>query len=171
MAEIAREGPECVAELRPLWLAVRDHHHEVAPHFGEVWDEEESWRLRRAHHEAVLNQPGAFLLVAREAGRAVGYALVTLRGPSPTWREPPHHGELEVLSVLASHRGQGLGRALVERCYDELAAEGVDTMTLRVVADNASARAFYEALGFTPWVVELRGTRRRPPGSPGAPAG
>jgi len=171
MAEIAREGTECVPELRPLWLAVRDHHREVAPHFGEVWGEQESWRLRRAHHEAVLAQPGAFVLVARDAGRAVGYALVTLRGPSPTWREPAHHGELEVLSVLASHRGRGLGRALVEGCYDELAAEGVVTMTLRVVAENAPARAFYEALGFTPWVVELRGTRRRPPGSPGAPAG
>ncbi|HEV2769980.1 MAG TPA: GNAT family N-acetyltransferase [Solirubrobacteraceae bacterium] len=164
MPEIAREGPECVTELRPLWLAVRDHHHEVAPHFGDVWEEEESWRLRRAHHETVLNQPGAFVLVAREAGRPVGYALVTLRGPSPTWREPAHRGELEVLSVLAAYRGQGLGRALVEGCYEELAAEGIDTMTLRVVADNAPARAFYEALGFDPWVVELRGTRRGPRG-------
>jgi len=160
VAEIAREGPECIPELRPLWLALRDHHHAAAPELGAVWDDEESWGRRRAHHERALAGAGAFVLVAREAGRAVGYALVTLRGASFTWREPATHGELEAISVLPEVQGAGVGRALVEGCYAELAEKGIDTMTLRVIEGNAQARGFYERMGFAPWVVELRGKRR-----------
>jgi ribosomal protein S18 acetylase RimI-like enzyme len=159
VAEIRREGAECIAELRPLWLALRDHHRAVAPQLGPVWNDEESWGRRRAHHERALAGAGAFVLVAREAGRAVGYALVTLRGASYTWRYPAAHGELEAISVLPEAQGDGIGRALVERCYAELAERGIDTMTLRVIEGNAQARGFYERMGFAPWVVELRGRR------------
>jgi len=162
VAEIAGESAECIPELRPLWLALRDHHHAVAPEFGPIWDDEESWGRRRAHHERALAGAGAFLLVAREAGTAVGYALVTLRGASYTWRHPPAHGELEAISVLPEAQGRGLGRALVERSYAELAERGIDTMTLRVIEGNAQARGFYEHMGFAPWVVELRGKRVSP---------
>jgi ribosomal protein S18 acetylase RimI-like enzyme len=157
VAEIRREGPECIPELRPLWLALRDHHHAVAPELGPIWDDEESWGRRRAHHERALAGAGTFVLVAREAGRAVGYALITLRGASYTWREPPAHGELEAISVLPEAQGRGIGRSLIEHAYAELAQRGADTMTLRVVEANAQARAFYARMGFAPWVVELRG--------------
>lgn len=160
VAEIRREGPECIPELRSLWLALRDHHHAVAPELGPIWDDEESWSRRRAHHERALAGAGTFVLVAREEGCAVGYALVTLRGASYTWREPAAHGELEAISVLPEAQGGGIGRTLVERCYAELAERGIDTMTLRVIEGNAQARGFYARMGFAPWVVELRGTQQ-----------
>ncbi len=159
MAEIARESAECIRELRPLWLALRDHHRAVAPQLGPIWNDEESWGRRRAHHEQALAGAGAFVLVAREAGAAVGYALVTLRGASYTWRYPAAHGELEAISVLPEAQGGGIGRALIEGCYAELAERGIDTMTLRVIEGNAQARGFYARMGFAPWVVELRGQR------------
>jgi ribosomal protein S18 acetylase RimI-like enzyme len=162
VAEIRREGSECIPELRPLWLALRDHHHAVAPELGPIWDDDESWARRRAHHEQALAGAGTFVLVAREDGRAVGYALVTLRGASATWREPPAHGELEAISVLPEAQGRGIGRSLIEHAYAELAQRGVDTMTLRVVEANAQARAFYARMGFAPWVVELRGRAASP---------
>ncbi len=159
MVEIHREGAECIPELRPLWLALRDHHQAVAPELGEIWDDEDSWGRRRAHHERALAGAGAFLLVARAFQRAVGYALVTLRGPSYTWRRPAAHGELEAISVLPEAQGRGIGRALVEHAYAQLAQRGIDTMTVRVIEGNAQARAFYARMGFAPWVVELRGSR------------
>jgi ribosomal protein S18 acetylase RimI-like enzyme len=162
LIEIRREGANCIPELRPLWLALRDHHHAVAPELGAVRDDEDSWGRRRAHHERALAGAGAFALVAREEGRAVGYALVTLRGASASWREPSAYGELETLSVLPEARGRGIGRALVKHAYAELAERGIDTMTVRVVEANALARGFYERMGFAPWVVELRGTRGSP---------
>lgn len=162
MVEIRREGAECIPELRPLWLALRDHHHAVAPELGPVWDDEESWSRRRAHHERALAGAGAFVLVARETQRAVGYALVTLRGASYTWRAPAAHGELEAISVLPEAQGRGIGRALIDHAYAELAQRGIDTMTLRVIEGNTQARGFYARMGFAPWVVELRGKRVSP---------
>jgi hypothetical protein len=38
MTEIVRAGPEVLGELRPLWLALRDHHADVMPHLGPPRD-------------------------------------------------------------------------------------------------------------------------------------
>jgi ribosomal protein S18 acetylase RimI-like enzyme len=162
--EIRREGAECIPELPPLWLALRDHHAAVAPELGAVRDDEESWGPRRAHHERAMACGGSFVLVAREEGRAVGYTMVTLRGASFTWREPAVHGELEAISVLPMAQGRGIGRALVEHASAKLAERGVHTMTLRVVEANAQARGFYARMGFAPWGVELRERGISPPG-------
>ena len=44
----------------------------------------------------------------------------------------------------------GVGRALVAYCEAEARAREKSEITLWVLRDNASARAFYEALGFAP---------------------
>lgn len=157
MTEIARHGPEVVEELRPLWLAMVHHHAEVAPHLGPVFDDEEAWRIRGADYAQWLQEDDAFALVARDDdGRAVGYALVTVNPASATWREPPRAGLIESLAILPEHRGGGLGRALVERVAQELAAIGVHETRLSVVAANTPALGFYETLGFEPFVMVLR---------------
>jgi GNAT superfamily N-acetyltransferase len=50
--------------------------------------------------------------------------------------------------VLASHRGRGLGRTLVEHSLDEARRHGFDAMQFNLVFASNPARALYRRLGF-----------------------
>lgn len=154
MTEITRHGPEAIDELRPLWLAMVAHHGAVATSMGPVREDDDSWARRRAHYARQLARPGAFVLVARHEGRAVGYALVTREGASPTWPEPEGWAEIDSLSVLPEARGRGLGERLLARVQEEVGA-GVE-LRLYAMAENADALRFYERAGFTTAILVLR---------------
>jgi ribosomal protein S18 acetylase RimI-like enzyme len=151
--ETARHGAEVIDELRPLWLAMVHHHATVAPELGPVRDDEDSWARRRAHYERQLARPGAFVLLARTGGRAVGYALVTIEDASPTWSDPESWAEIDSLSVLPDARGEGLGQRLLDRVQAEV---GDMELRLYAVADNADALRFYEREGFETFIVVMR---------------
>jgi len=50
--------------------------------------------------------------------------------------------------VLPQLRGFGFGRALMDHVLDEFARRGFAEVTLWVLQENKSARAFYEKYGF-----------------------
>lgn len=52
------------------------------------------------------------------------------------------------LVVTRRYRGQGIGRALLERARTEALARGMDELEVATELDNAPARAFYGACGF-----------------------
>ncbi|MGC9393932.1 MAG: GNAT family N-acetyltransferase [Anaerolineae bacterium] len=58
-------------------------------------------------------------------------------------------GLVHHLAVCSSHRRQGIGKALVARCLDALAAEGIDKCHLFVYVDNANAIGFWKSIGWT----------------------
>jgi ribosomal protein S18 acetylase RimI-like enzyme len=51
------------------------------------------------------------------------------------------------LAVAMSHRGQGVGRALIEECENIARAAGQKWLRLGVIADNQGARKFYSRMG------------------------
>lgn len=57
--------------------------------------------------------------------------------------------------ILASHRGRGLGRALMEASIAEAVAEGARKIELEVFTDNEAAIGLYRSTGF-----EAEGLRR-----------
>ena len=59
-------------------------------------------------------------------------------------------GEAELLRIAvdSSHRGHGLGRALLGACEAEFIRMGITTLLLEVRVSNAPARALYEASGW-----------------------
>lgn len=59
------------------------------------------------------------------------------------------------LCVLAAHRGQGLGRRLLEAVLERARAAGCAAVSLEVRADNAIARRLYQSLGFGPGFAPL----------------
>ena len=143
-------------ELRPLWLAMRDHHHSITPEWGPVRDDDDSWARRSKDYKSWLTEPDAFCLVARDAGgRAVGYALATVNSGSPTWVEPERFAYLESLSVLPELRGQGVGKLLMDALTAHLDTLGVTTISLSQVAANTGARRFYEREGFSVSFINL----------------
>ncbi|MCW2985060.1 MAG: GCN5-related N-acetyltransferase [Conexibacter sp.] len=161
--EITRGRDELLDEVRPLWLALRTHHGEIAPGMGPVRDDEGTWARRRAQYEGWLADARCFLLLARRDGRAIAYAFVRPDAfTSVTWDDEGTRLDLETLSVLPEARGTGLGARLIALVRDEVERGGYDGLTLTAVATNRDALRFYEREGFTPQFVTLRDTRRRP---------
>ncbi len=56
---------------------------------------------------------------------------------------------LAELYVVPAHRGNGIGRALMEYAVTVARQRGADTMEIGVDEPDLAARALYESLGFT----------------------
>jgi ribosomal protein S18 acetylase RimI-like enzyme len=87
----------------------------------------------------------ADVLVAEVDGAVAGY--VALGHPTPL-ESNRHVLHVRGLAVSPEHRGQGLGRALMEAAERAARARGARRLTLRVLGPNTPARALYESCGF-----------------------
>ncbi len=56
--------------------------------------------------------------------------------------------DLDRLATMASARGEGLARSLLEALIDQARDRGAGRLLLEVAADNAPARGLYESFGF-----------------------
>mgnify|MGYP001765198168 CR=1 FL=1 len=99
---------------------------------GPVW-----WKRALDRHTAVL--------VLEFGGEVVGYATV---GPN-RMRMLPFAGEIYELYLKPEAQGLGLGRLLFAAARRELRRYGLASFAVRVLADNAGGRAFYERRGGT----------------------
>lgn len=86
----------------------------------------------------LARNPGLSLVVEGEGG-LIGCVFCGHDG---------RRGYLHHVVVAAGHRGQGVGRALVARALDGLAAQGIYKAHLDVFADNDAAIAFWQATGW-----------------------
>jgi ribosomal protein S18 acetylase RimI-like enzyme len=103
---------------------------------------------RAARFAETINRdgPGAFWML-EQGERALGYGAVL----------PRTAGVLSLaMAILPDARGQGGGRALVERALDHARATGAHKLELEVWLDNAPALALYATTGF-----EVEGLRRK----------
>ena len=100
----------------------------------------------------VLNglRNGMAQFVAVDDGRVLGWCDV-----NPKTHETLRHSGVLGMGVAASHRGQGLGSALLRATLEAASARGITRIELVVRADNAAAIALYERHGF-----ELEGRLR-----------
>jgi ribosomal protein S18 acetylase RimI-like enzyme len=88
-------------------------------------------------------EQGAAQYVAVVDGRIVGWCDVI-----PHWAYALKHVGTLGLAVHASHRGQGLGRALMTKTLDQALKNGVFRVTLEAREDNTRAIRLYEQMGF-----------------------
>lgn len=165
---IVRAGPERIDDLEPLWKALLAHHRSIDPGIPGVPLRalDESWSLRRAEYEEWLSEPDAFVLIAEDGGRPVGYALVHYRSSDDSRVTGERFAELESLAVLPECRGRGLGSRLMTAVYRELHRLGVGELEIGVLSTNEGAIRFYERQGFRPWLVRLFGTIPHEGGGP-----
>jgi RimJ/RimL family protein N-acetyltransferase len=92
--------------------------------------------------------------LALDGQRVVGWADIV---PSRTYAIA-HCGNLG-MGVVASYRGQGIGRRLLEACIAKAWSRGITRIQLEARADNLHAIRLYEHLGFSHEVVKRRGMR------------
>jgi len=140
-----------LAALEPIWNALQAHHVEVTPDLGADTPKRslaDSWRIRRSKYERWLADPDTFFVLAERNGAPLGYAFVTIGLPYAGWATGERIAELETLSVLREQRGAGVGAALIEAVWEQLAALGVDDMAITTTITNVDAQRFYEREGF-----------------------
>ena len=87
---------------------------------------------------------GGHRLVAEQGGQVVGWAALL-----PTSRRACYAGVVEnSVYVAESSRGQGIGRALLERLLESAGRAGFWTVQASVFADNAASIEFHKRCGF-----------------------
>jgi ribosomal protein S18 acetylase RimI-like enzyme len=75
--------------------------------------------------------------------------------PQPRLKER-HKGTLAGMYIRASARGTGLADAVVQWILERARADGLEQVTLTVVASNDRARRLYERWGFIVYGIEPR---------------
>jgi ribosomal protein S18 acetylase RimI-like enzyme len=96
------------------------------------------------------------ILVAEVDGELVGFAALQHRVRSEELDEPPgEHALVSDLVVAASHRGRGIGRALLDFAVEEARARQATEVRVAVLARNEPARSLYVAAGFAPYLEIL----------------
>jgi ribosomal protein S18 acetylase RimI-like enzyme len=149
-------GADRIEELTNLWLDLHHYQGALSPPIPEVplrEDGDTGLRVRALYLEW-LEQPDSFAFVAEADGRTVGYIIGFVQEPSEIWDTGPI-GHIDSFLVSPEARGQGVGRLLLEKAYDELISKGVRTVGLDVVSTNDGARRFYEREGFVPTVLHM----------------
>lgn len=121
------------------WPRVREIYLEgVATGDATFETEAPTWERWTASH---LPRPR---IVARVGGEVAGWAAL-----SPVSGRDAYRGVAEVsVYVAASHRGRGVGRALLEMLTRESEGFGVWTLQASIFPENAASLALHERCGF-----------------------
>jgi ribosomal protein S18 acetylase RimI-like enzyme len=94
-----------------------------------------------------LTQERGRVFVAEDGGRIVGFCdFIPSRDKDA---DPQAVAEIAAIYVLPEHWRKGVGRTLCKSVLVEAGRRSYQAVTLWVLASNAAARHFYEALGFS----------------------
>jgi ribosomal protein S18 acetylase RimI-like enzyme len=94
-----------------------------------------------AQQAAEIADPKILTFVDEVDGELVAFAQLKLGGD-------PARIELGRLYVDRAQHGRGVAHAMMQRCLDEAAARGAETIWLGVWEHNERAKAFYRKYGF-----------------------
>ncbi|MDB5857746.1 MAG: rane protein [Ramlibacter sp.] len=100
------------------------------------------------HWRDSIAGPGRAGFVAEVGGEPVGFVTVASGDESHSLLQPTRWARVNSICVLERARGQGVGRALMERAEAWARFEGAEEIRLVVWAFNARAVHLYEELGY-----------------------
>ncbi|HWJ20959.1 MAG TPA: GNAT family N-acetyltransferase [Gemmatimonadaceae bacterium] len=108
-----------------------------------------------------LEKPNVVVLVAERDGAVIGYTYagvegfdyMSLRGPA---------GVLYDIVVDPAHRGNGVGRMLLDATIAALEARGASQVVLSTAERNESAQRLFDRAGFRRTMIEMTRELTRP---------
>lgn len=96
------------------------------------------------------------VFVAEAEGRVAGFVSLWLKMKSNTLMDKEYeYAYVSDIVVLESHRGRGLGRALLEAAEDYSIRQGARMLRLGVLTKNSVARNLYTDFGFEEHAVSM----------------
>ncbi len=101
-----------------------------------------------------LNEPNVIVLVAERNGEVIGYSYAGVEGTDYMSLRGPA-GVLYDIVVDAAHRGQGVGRALLEATIEALKARGAPRVLLSTAEQNVAAQHLFARAGFRRTMIEM----------------
>jgi putative acetyltransferase len=148
---VAIKGAD-LAELKPLWEELNEHHLRNSEHFKD-WFRDYSFEK---HVDMRLKGKELFAQAIEAEGSYVAFCLSTVDAIS--------HGEIDSLYVREAFRGSGYGRALVESALAWLGERKAAELSIATAGGNEEVFGFYAKFGFFPSGHVLR------PGDPRQPS-
>jgi len=137
------------------WLALNNDVFTGHPEQGEWTDRDLSVRMSEAWFH-----PEGFLVAFDARQRMVGYTWTKIHGGQHhANHEHTEIGEIYVLGIHSSARGQGLAQLLTVRALEYLRSHGLRAAMLYVDANNDTAISLYQKQGFTHWDSDVMFTR------------
>jgi ribosomal protein S18 acetylase RimI-like enzyme len=108
------------------------------------WSEDPTDFARDRYSDALASPSDHRVTVSLDQhGEVVGVCHTNLTGEGH-----PCAAHVQMLIVDEKHRGQGLGRALLDDAFQWCAEVGVDEVSLDVASRSRDSRRFYERYGF-----------------------
>lgn len=101
-----------------------------------------------------LDQRNIIVLVAERDAELVGYTYAGVEGNDYMALRGPA-GVLYDIVVDSAHRGQGVGRALLDATLEALEAKGVPRIVLSTAERNESAQRLFARAGFRRTMIEM----------------
>lgn len=133
-------------------LLVRLHHDIDAQRFIAATSQTESgyaWFIGTQ-----LEKPDVIVLVAERDGEVIGYTYASVEG----WDYMSLRGPAGVLADIVvdpEHRGQGVGRMLLDATLSALEQRGVPRVVLSTAEGNQRAQHVFARAGFRRTMVEM----------------
>ena len=146
-------GPDREA-IVAMWRELMAHHRAQDSRFLVAPDGE---RRYSRHIQEMMRSRDARVLVAETVERSpiCGYLVVELQ-ERPPMAMPGVYGFLSDIYVLESARRQGVGRLLFAEAQRWLTVRKAVAIELYVAEANPAAAAFWQALGFDPFLKLMR---------------
>lgn len=119
---------------------------ELSTKWADGPDGEKYYRERIAGEKGVC-------FVAQKDQEIVGFVSTTMNTPG-TWRLTKRV-EVDNLFIRESHRGEGVGKMLIDSVKDWSKSVGAKRVFLTAFKKNEKAISFYEREGFSPYELTL----------------
>jgi len=101
-----------------------------------------------------LERPNILVLVAERDGEVIGYTYAGVEGTDYMALRGPA-GVLYDIVVDPAHRGQGVGRELLDATLNALQAKGAPRVVLSTAERNESAQRLFARAGFRRTMIEM----------------
>jgi ribosomal protein S18 acetylase RimI-like enzyme len=142
--QIRRARVAEIDTLVNLWMVMMREHEELDPGIRLSPAAAEHYRSYLQMHMLDAN---AFVLVAVEGQRAIGFALAMKCLNLPMF-QPEQYGYVSDMMVLPSHRRLGIGQKMLDRLMDWFRQSGIRCLQLQVYSGNEDGRRFWQRAGF-----------------------
>jgi len=125
--------------IKDLWEKNRQYHEKNSEYFKESYH---SIRFdERIQAFSGFNEETMKISVVKNKDEYIGYCISVIAGSK---------GELETLHIDETHRGEGLGRELVDKHLKWMDEKNCEVIGVTVSQENKLSIGFYKKLGFYP---------------------